>query len=878
METTPEVRKVQNVIFAEERTTHFSDTRLNNQVISNAFADMAISDDSWRVTELTQRTHFVSQYTWATSDTYAAQLLQVSIPNGLFNQCIDSSMNYIMKLFSFLRTALALNLSLPGTRYHLGQLIMVFKPFDLPFYSLVSVRDTIFQLSGWPAVFMEASQSKTNELIIPHTCFQTYLNIISSTRQRNIMGSVQINVFNPLNTTSTSPASLTGSLFFRLIQPDLKGPTQYHTNYLPETAKFTNDELDDAANAIIAMSKSEVINKESVKLALVKVRERNVEQHGLGDIIKNGIGGAIQGGLASGSIEGAVLGALQGIIKNLDHPTTSERTYLRTHTNLALGEGGDSVDNLNLFRDTGYFPLPSMTGATNEMDLLALRQKPMLMHNFSVSSTDNVGDIKFSSLVHPGVCRVLTGSSENYHDVQMTYLGYTTSPFLYWRGSLKYDFQFVTSTFHTGQFVLIWRPAVQYLSEAGAPALTINDFSSLNMLKIDIAERSIVSFTVPMMNERDMYLVHSIVALPNNLTTGYSSRWSIDVGDSATKDRWMPAANGDLTMIVLQPLRNSLGLPGSIDVNVFIRAGDDYETFKLGQNPQRFSTMNSGDAGPLKEDDDNFVEVEQHAGGDESADVQQTEMATEMALNQDQGPTEVLAKQDDIPPPIGSAFFHGERYTDLRDIIRTYGYVYVYNISKSTPFISTAIKVTPSMSNPPCTWMSYFARIFGAWSGSIRWKFATDADNVSPRTLYIVHQPDFYSLVDINSSIPAGGRLEFVWAKQRLGGYRHNFYNLCTDKVISVNVPYAQSTNFLYTRGVAASVAGAETDNGILRMFWTQGATVTNDLNVDIYAAAGDDFMFIFPTPPPVVNLQNAADVTTRGYLAFYTYMRPNMF
>lgn len=135
---------------------------------------------------------------------------------------------------------------------------------------------------------------------------------------------------------------------------------------------------------------------------------------------------------------------------------------------------------------------------------------------------------------------------------QLTPVGFVTSRFQYWTGSLVFRIEIVASGFHRGAIGVSWVP---YLDPPGGNVL---DYPNRFLTKIiDITQTKTVDFVVPFAGD-----------FPNLLKS---------------------ESNGALRLYEVNPLRSS-GSTTSVGVNVYLAAGEDFELFRPGLTGQFTST------------------------------------------------------------------------------------------------------------------------------------------------------------------------------------------------------------------------------------------------------------------------------------------------
>lgn len=85
--------------------------------------------------------------------------------------------------------------------------------------------------------------------------------------------------------------------------------------------------------------------------------------------------------------------------------------------------------------------------------------------------------------------------------------------------------------------------------------------------------------------------------------------------------------------------------------------------------------------------------------------------------------------------------------------------------------------------------------------------------------------------------------------------------NACQDVAIECEVPYYSKFNMILT--VPSSQVDYTTNGYLGLVINSKDAAPPENVSVDVYAAAGEDFRFIYPRPPPVDNSTSFYSVET---------------
>jgi hypothetical protein len=191
-------------------------------------------------------------------------------------------------------------------------------------------------------------------------------------------------------------------------------------------------------------------------------------------------------------------------------------------------------------------------GFDDELPILSLCQREGYVDTYRWSSTDPAGVLLLNGYVTPGYS---FGASGKWN---FTPMGYFSMPFLYWRGSIKFRFEVVGSTFHRGRLRVSWDPLRDNVS---------SDFNSCYNVVIDISEERNFEIVVPWASERPY----------NENKTGLTNVMT-GLGQLVRTE----GTNGVISVSVLNELvsMNSSG-DNNLYINVYVSAGDDFQLQRL---------------------------------------------------------------------------------------------------------------------------------------------------------------------------------------------------------------------------------------------------------------------------------------------------------
>lgn len=176
-----------------------------------------------------------------------------------------------------------------------------------------------------------------------------------------------------------------------------------------------------------------------------------------------------------------------------------------------------------------------------EQSLLHLMTTPSLLGIREIIPTT---EIVYSIPVAPNVAPIIQAN-----EIMPTVLSFTTAPFAYWRGSMKYILQITGSAFHSARIQILWEPT------STVPNF-VTAFNAVSHI-MDIQEETTICFSVP-------YLA----------TLPYLQNGSIGNVDYAAE---RAGYNGSLHIRVVNSLTHKTSPVPPIYANLWVMGGEDLQ-------------------------------------------------------------------------------------------------------------------------------------------------------------------------------------------------------------------------------------------------------------------------------------------------------------
>lgn len=525
---------------------------------------------------------------------------------------------------------------------------------------------------------------------------------------------------------------------------------------------------------------------------------------------------------------------------------------------------------------------------TDEMTIKSIATRESYLTKFGWAISDTTESRLWNTEVSPvSWAQLNVGGKQEFH---MPACCFAALPFRHWRGTMKYRFQIVASSFHKGRLKITYDPSYPLTNEYNTNYTRIVDLAEERDFTIEIGWGQ----QFPFCKHRDMF---------TNVTEVYS--------ESALAADPKEFANGILSVYCV----NELTTPNStvtndIEVNVFISAGDDFEVADPDVTGISQLSWYAPQCGPLeiqggiisKIPCPNFI-CNSHCCSVEEDDVEVLEsQAGELGESpegdntaQESAPVRTVVDES-VAPTLSETdhtmdVFFGDPVTSIRQLLKR------YNFSRFIPILSDVngtFLVDQSLNNLPLyygfapdgvdlavdavlaaqpfnfvqvTLLNYFMPAYTCQRGGIKWKYhyLTDtgsaannlavnfmtANRRSDRTTY---DQDLQA-VPVNLATSSGDQAAsylFSLTSLQTGGHSTAVER---NPVLEVEIPYFENRRFNYAKQSGLNTA---TDSRAAFHQLLTKAIVTNTSSSGIlsYVAVGEDFTLGFYTGPPVAYRQ----------------------
>ncbi len=362
-----------------------------------------------------------------------------------------------LRNFAYLRATLKLRISIAGTSFHAGRVLVSYQPFASAnptlstLYSAAAVDPTIFRPAllnylsqAHGAVTMNVNENKPVELTIPFIFPRpmarlfdgsTALAAASPYPDMEAMGSLYIESINPLAASGTADTPIYMQVYAWMEDVELGTSTASQTIITTESGEMKTGPIEKLASRLVKVSKAAM----GIPYLQPYATASNMMFSGVKYIATH-------------------MGWSRPVV--VDDETT---VHLKPVANTALTVGKDSAYRVVLDPHQELSVSNMYSGvAEDEMVIANIAARPTYLTTVDWADTDTaLSTLLFNSYVHPNL-NTIRESITHYH-VQPTAMAFAVMPFAYWRGDIVFRFEIVSTGFHRGKIAVVYEPNPQQL-------------------------------------------------------------------------------------------------------------------------------------------------------------------------------------------------------------------------------------------------------------------------------------------------------------------------------------------------------------------------------------------------------------------------------
>jgi len=703
-----------------------------------------------------------------------------------------------------------------GTPFHYGMLLANVLP-DTRFDSFVNTDLTeagCVRASQNPHVFLDPTSSTGGCLRLPYTHTFNCYNVTSTT-ELDSAGTLQIRELVGLSHVSG------------VIEPVTVSVIAWAENIVLGAPTFNS------AGGLVAQSGDEygegVVSRPAFILAKIAGSLRNVP---------------FIGPYAMSTSMGARnLGKIAQIFGHVKPNIVSDINFMnpRFQPNMASATQHDPIFKATLDDKQEVTIDPRVVGLTgrDEMSIVDIAKRESYITQFNWTQTGAVDTRLFSTLVTPNMWRVIgTGINAQY---LQTPASWVATPFQYWRGTMRFRFTAVASTFHRGRVRIVYEPGLG-LPTVGADFNTnltqIWDLSESKEMVIDVGWHQPYSYA-PISNIQDLIIPFSPTATVNNPV--------------------IPFANGSLAIYVLNELTApDSNLASPITILMSVSMCDDFEVY----SPQ-----------------DTMTNLEYF--------VQSGEAIEEVQFSPHRQPAHVVfgnTLKDDATP----AIYYGDPVLSLRTLLKRYTYSATWgqvgtgavaryswkvNLPQFPLYPGRAPLAVHAATTPinfvSNTFLNYFTPAFLARRGGVRHRFVPGNNDVflGNVTLGRAVGAAYSNTLTVTpalanpSNIARSNRVDHYGVRNGASGW--NTTPLIADTGIDIEAPFHTIRRYWPARAGAANDITFNNQGISIFAKCAQTAAGFPAFTLDHYVSAADDFALIGFIDVPIMYIHATQPAST---------------
>lgn len=507
----------------------------------------------------------------------------------------------------------------------------------------------------------------------------------------------------------------------------------------------------------------------------------------------------------------------------------------------------------------------------DELTISSIAERDSYLTTFSWTSADNNEQLLWNCVVDP--CLFAQNNITDNTRLFMPACCVATLPFAYWKGTMKFRFQVISSKYHKGRIAVAWDPV-------GVVNGSSFDTNSNYLTMVDISDTT--DFTVEVgWGQTTAYREHCPLKKENAVGVADTFYGTTPLNYTSTGNRF---GNGALVVRVINELVHPDEAAGdTIEVNVFISAGDDFEVAAPTAEYITHLTTNSVTTpfSPQSEPDRPVEELSKFDGDPKAA-----EEVDRLGPQKDDDKTNLV--------------YFGEKITSFRQLLKRYNqHEFIpLNISSTTSeFVLRAgrqsLPFEPCWINDPTfetiavplsvgsylfsfmTLMRYLSLSFLGFRGSIRYTVDSSYAFVESQSKKVTgswYQAPWINYNSrsntVNSNTPQ--QLGFLYGPHR-GNEGQNGMAMTSrevNPVVSYEIPYFSRFKFGITRRTPKLQQTSEAGSNYIpneEKGMTYHEIISYGLGrgdptgqLQTYVAAGEDFNLLYYQGPPIFYFINA--------------------
>jgi hypothetical protein len=736
--------------------------------------------------------------------------------------------------FSLLKANLKVKVVLNGNGFQYGRMLVSYLPYEV--YDTLStnaalVRQDLVQASQQPHIFLNPTTSTGGEMKLPMFNYQNYFEIVES--QWSEMGRLFFRTFNNLQHANGATDVVTITVFAWAEDVSMSVLTS-----------VDQDTLEPQSGEIEEANKEGMISGPATRVAKFAAYLQGVPYIGP-------FATATEIGSNAVATMAKIFGYCRPPITKTPEPFRPTQV-----SSLALTNVPDNAQKLTVDdkQELSIDPRIAGIGPADPLNIREIAKRESYLTTFGWNIGTAPDTLIWNARLDPCTWAENSGPPASYH---FPACAMAALPFSHWKGSMKFRFQIVCSSFHKGRLKFVYDP--NFI--ANNTYLGFSEYNTNYLKIVDIAEEQ--DFTIEIGNGQERNFLQHALPGQDGVTEMYSTSRYTSKG----------TGNGVIGVIVV----NELTTPNStvtndIQINVFVSMGDDFEV-----------------AAP----DDYFQHFVLKPQSGEILDPQNGEIVPESQNTEElDAPQQTMTTIVGLPPvedPNLNKVFFGEAITSFRTMLKRYNLWNIIPKLDTIPIVvstrypafpylrgavSGAVDTTAAVEqyNYVNTVLLHWVRMaFSGHRGSIRYKFIPRGFQSRGDRIEVQRAPwgagepgygsDYQSMNTYADESAARRTIVAQWESgtNNLPLHENPFpatrgAAVTTNQVngaLEVEIPYYSPYRF--TPGKMENLTSATIWEATfdIRTFFNGNGSTTSTSGYDVYVAAGEDFQTYFFTGLP---------------------------
>lgn len=434
--------------------------------------------------------------------------------------------------YKLMRAKLHVKVTLNGNAFHYGRAIVAYNPLpddDTMTIDRAFLEADVVAASQRPHIYLDPTNSQGGEMRLPFFCYHNVWDVVAMDWRK--MGEMVIHQMQPLKHANGATDTVTVNVFAWAEDVKFAIPTQFEPGAItPQADEYGKKPVSRIAGA--------VANAASyfTDIPMIGPFARATE-----------IGATALGSIAT--------------LFGYSSPVHLDSALYRPITafNIATTNVPNESSKLTVDCKQELTLDPRTVGleGKDELSIKYISQRESFIRSFNWNLGSTQESLLFNILVDPCV-HYLRGT-----EIHMPATCFAALPFTYWRGTMKYRFQFVCSKYHKGRVKIVYDPT-------GTPPGGVAEYNTAYTTIVDISDTTDFEIAVGW-GQRDPYRQH--VAVGSTSPLQMTSATPLTTTTPASN-----IGNGTLSVYVV----NELTVPNTvvnndIQCNVFMSAGEDFE-------------------------------------------------------------------------------------------------------------------------------------------------------------------------------------------------------------------------------------------------------------------------------------------------------------